>query len=84
MTRLLDRGSRGAYKVDSMGRTQRILEVAAQLLREGWEPIEAIEEACNRVSTTRVAKERARDIFMTLAAKMEREMGKLEGVARAS
>ncbi len=53
--------------------TVRIIDHAIGLLRIGIPPIEAIEIACDRIATCPVARERARGIYLTLLAKLERE-----------
>jgi hypothetical protein len=58
----------------SLMSTRRILDRAAVLLTEGVEAIDAIEQACSEVACSEGAREAARNTFLTLAAKVERNI----------
>lgn len=57
----------------SLSTTARILDHAIGLLRLGVPPIEAIEIACQRIAACPDARERARQLYLTLLARAERE-----------
>jgi len=52
--------------------TQRIITAAIDRIRDGAEPISAIEDAAERVATTPAARERARRLALSFLARAER------------